>query len=163
MDAAQYGKVMAVGAFVSMGVIMLTGWVMDKIHPLRVFLASGVIVILTNIWGYYFVFDYQSFFTVGIAIIAVYAIQNVSNGPVFVALFPPEKYGQFCSANAMLNSALLIFANYLGGIAIDLFGYRFIFVWDTLFTIAATASLVYVYVKWKQYGGAEHYAAPPTD
>lgn len=163
MDAAQYGKVMAVGAFISMGVIMFTGWIMDKIHPLRVFLASGVIVILANIWGYYFVFDYHSFFTVGIAIIAVYAIQNVSNGPVFVALFPPEKYGQFCSANAMLNSALLIFANYLGGIAIDLFGYRFIFVWDTLFTIAATASLVYVYIKWKQYGGAEHYAAPPTD
>lgn len=163
MDAAQYGKVMAVGAFVSMGVIMLTGWIMDKIHPLRVFLASGVIVILANIWGYYFVFDYHSFFTVGIAIIAVYAIQNVSNGPVFVALFPPEKYGQFCSANAMLNSALLIFANYLGGIAIDLFGYRFIFVWDTLFTIAATVSLIYVYIKWKQYGGAEHYVAPPTD
>ena len=163
MDAAQYGKVMAVGAFVSMGGIMLTGWIMDKIHPLRVFLASGVIVILANIWGYYFVFDYHSFFTVGIAIIAVYAIQNVSNGPVFVALFPPEKYGQFCSANAMLNSALLIFANYLGGIAIDLFGYRFIFVWDTLFTIAATVSLIYVYIKWKQYGGAEHYVAPPTD
>ena len=63
----------------------------------------------------------------------------------------------------MLNSALLIFANYLGGIAIDLFGYRFIFVWDTLFTIAATVSLIYVYIKWKQYGGAEHYVAPPTD
>lgn len=163
MNAAQYGRVMAVGAFVSMGVVLLTGYIMDRIHPLRVFLFSGIIVILVNLWGYFFVHDYHSFFITGIAIIAVYAIQNVSNGPVFVALFPPEKYGQFCSANAMMNAGLLILANYFGGIAIDVFGYRFIFVWDTIFTVAATASLIYVYIKWKQYGGAEHYTAPPTD
>ncbi len=142
MTAAQYGKVMAVGSFVSMGVILLTGYLMDKLHPLRVFLASGVIVILANIWGYFFVHDYMSFFVTGIAIIAVYAIQNVSNGPVFVALFPPDKYGQFCSANAMMNCVLLIFANYFGGMAIDYFGYRFIFIWDTVFTIGATGALV---------------------
>lgn len=163
MSVAQYGKVMAVGSFVAMGVILLVGYIMDKIHPLRVFMASGVIVILANIWGYCFVFDYKSFFIVGIAIIAVYAIQNVSNGPVFVALFPPDKYGQFCSANAMMNAGLLIFANFLGGVAIDKFGYRFIFIWDTVFTIAATMSLIYVYIKWKQYGGAKNYVPPDTN
>lgn len=163
MTAAQYGKVMAVGAFVSAGIILLTGYVMDKVHPLRVFLASGIIVILANIWGYCFVFDYLSFFVVGIAIAAVYAVQGVSQGPVFVALFPPDKYGQFSSANAMMNCVFAIFANYFGGMAIDRFGYRFIFIWDTLFTVAATFALIYVYVKWKQYGGAAHYVPPPTD
>lgn len=163
MTAAQYGKVMAVGAFVSAGIILLTGYVMDKVHPLRVFLASGIIVILANIWGYCFVFDYLSFFVVGIAIAAVYAVQGVSQGPVFVALFPPDKYGQFSSANAMMNCVFAIFANYFGGMAIDRFGYRFIFIWDTLFTVAATFALIYVYVKWKQYGGTAHYVPPPTD
>lgn len=163
MTVEQYGKVGAIGALVSMGVILLVGYIMDKIHPLRVFLFSGFIVIAANIWGYFFTTDYASFFAVGIAISVVYAIQNVSQGPVFVALFPPEKYGQFSSANAMLRSLLLIFANYFGGLAIDYFGYRFIFVWDTLFTIGATGALIYVYIKWKSYGGAEHYRPPSTE
>lgn len=59
--------------------------------------------------------DYASFFVVGIAISVVYAVQFVSNGPVFIELFPPDKFGQFSSANAMMNSVLLIFANYFGG------------------------------------------------
>lgn len=163
LTAEQYGKAGAIGAAVSAGIILLMGYIMDKVHPLRVFLFSGVVVIGANIWGYYFTTDYGSFLVIGIAIACVYAIQTVSNSPVFVELFPPEKYGQFCSANAMLNAVLLIFANYFGGMAIDAFGYRFIFIWDTIFTVAATASLVYVYIKWKQYGGAGHFVPPATD
>ena len=155
--------VMAVGAVVSAGVVVLTGYLMDRLHPLRVFVASGVIVIAANVWGYFYVTDYASFFVVGIAISVVYAVQFVSNGPVFIELFPPDKFGQFSSANAMMNSVLLIFANYFGGVAIDRFGYRFIFVWDTIFTVGATAALLFVYVRWKQLGGAERYTPPPTD
>ena len=163
MTAGQFGKVMAVGAVVSVGVVVLTGYLMDRLHPLRVFVASGVIVIAANVWGYFYVTDYASFFVVGIAISVVYAVQFVSNGPVFIELFPPDKFGQFSSANAMMNSVLLIFANYFGGVAIDRFGYRFIFVWDTIFTVGATAALLFVYVRWKQLGGAEYYTPPPTD
>ena len=163
MTAGQFGKVMAVGAVVSAGVVVLTGYLMDRLHPLRVFVASGVIVIAANVWGYFYVTDYASFFVVGIAISVVYAVQFVSNGPVFIELFPPDKFGQFSSANAMMNSVLLIFANYFGGVAIDRFGYRFIFVWDTIFTVGATAALLFVYVRWKQLGGAERYTPPPTD
>lgn len=163
MSAGQFGKVMAVGAVVSAGVVLLTGYLMDKYHPLRIFVASGIIVILANVWGYFYVTDYATFFVVGIAIAVVYAVQFVSNGPVFIELFPPDKYGQFSSANAMMNSVLLIFANYFGGVAIDHFGYRFIFIWDTFFTIGATVALLFVYVRWKQLGGPNHYVPPPTD
>lgn len=163
MTAGQFGKVMAVGAAVSAGVVLMTGYLMDKFHPLRIFVASGVIVILANIWGYFYVTDYASFFVVGIAIAVVYSVQFVSNGPVFIELFPPDKFGQFSSANAMMNSVLLIFANYFGGVAIDHFGYRFIFIWDTLFTAGATAALLVVYARWKQLGGPDHYVPPPTD
>lgn len=163
MTAGQFGKVMAAGAVVSAGVVVLTGFLMDRLHPLRVFVASGVIVVAANVWGYFGVVDYPTFFVVGIAISVVYAVQFVSNGPVFIELFPPDKFGQFSSANAMMNSILLIFANYFGGVAIDRFGYRFIFIWDTIFTVAATLALLFVYVRWKQLGGPRHYAPPPTD
>ena len=150
MTAGQFGKVMAAGAVVSAGVVVLTGFLMDRLHPLRVFVASGVIVVAANVWGYFGVVDYPTFFVVGIAISVVYAVQFVSNGPVFIELFPPDKFGQFSSANAMMNSILLIFANYFGGVAIDRFGYRFIFIWDTIFTVAAALALLFVYVRWKQ-------------
>lgn len=107
-------------------------------------------MVAANVWGYFGVVDYPTFFVVGIAISVVYAVQFVSNGPVFIELFPPDKFGQFSSANAMMNSILLIFANYFGGVAIDRFGYRFIFIWDTIFTVAATLALLFVYVRWKR-------------
>ncbi len=163
MSPAQFGKVMAVGAVVSAAVVILTGYLMDKLHPLRIYVASGLIVIAANVWGYFYVTDYHSFFVVGIAISVVYAVQFVSNGPVFIELFPPDKFGQFSSANAMMNSVLLIFANYLGGLAIDYFGYRFIFIWDTFFTIAATWALIGVSCRWQRLGGPGNYVPPPTD
>lgn len=162
MTVEQFGKVAAVGAAVSLGVIALTGYIMDRTHPLKVLIASGVPVIAANIWGYYFTTDYASFFVVGIVIVCVYAIQSVGQSPTFVALFPPDRYGQFSSANAMFTAVCLIFANYFGGLAIDWFGYRFIFIWDTVFTGLATLALLAVYRQWKKCGGPARYIPPET-
>ena len=163
LTEAQFGRIMGIGSLVSLGVILLMGYLMDKLHPLRVFLWSGVLVILINVWGYFQVTDYATFFAVGIVIVIVYSVQTLSSVPMYIALFPPEKYGQFSSANAMVNSVLVIVANWGGGLAIDRFGYRFIFVWDFIFTVIATAVLIYVYVKWKQLGGMNHYKAPEVE
>lgn len=159
----QFGKIMGIGMLVSAAVVIFVGWIMDKIHPIRVYFLSGIIVIVINILGYFWVNDYISFFVIGIGIVLVYAIQNVGLSPLFIALFPSEKYGQFCSANAMLNCVFLVIANWGGGMAIDYFGYRFIFIWDFIFTIIATVAMGYVYIKWKQYGGMKNYTPPATD
>lgn len=163
MTVEQFGKVGAVGALVSLGIIFIMGFIVDRFPPIILYLFSTIPILAANIWGYFFTTDYLSFFAVGIAISVVYAIQSVCGAPLGVMLFPKEKYGQFCSANAIVRSLLLIAGNYLGGLAIDFFGYRFIFIWDTIFTIIATLALIYVYIKWKQYGGAEHYQPPNTD
>jgi len=163
MSIEQFGKVGAVGSVVSLCVVFCMGFIVDKFSPLLLYLLSTIPILAANIWGYFFTTDYFSFFAVGIAISLVYSIQAISGAPISVMLFPPEKYGQFCSANAMVRSVLLIFGNYLGGVAIDYFGYRFIFIWDTIFTVIATLALIYVYIKWKEYGGKENYRPPCTD
>lgn len=163
LTEAQFGKIMGIGSLVSLGVILLMGYLMDKLHPLRVFIWSGVLVILINVWGYFLVADYVTFFVVGVVIVIVYSVQTLSSVPMYIALFPPDKYGQFSSANAMVNSVLVIVANWGGGVAIDYFGYRFIFVWDFIFTVVATGILIYVYVKWKQLGGMKSYRAPEIE
>ena len=163
LDTGQYGQVMAAGQIAALIAVAGVGLIMDKIHPLRVYIGSGIIIILVNLWGYFFVHSFQTFFVVGVAFSVVYGIQVLSTLPVFIALFPSDKYGQFSSAFAMMKSLMLILANYCGGLAIDCFGYRFIFVWDFAFTIMATLALLYVYVRWRQLGGAEGYVPPPTD
>ena len=84
-------------------------------------------------------------------------------------MYPSEKYGQFCSAAAMISSIVLIVANAGGGAFIDLgvkygakygLGYNLIFVWDFIFTIIANSLLLVVYFKWKKYGGDKNYVAP---
>jgi MFS family permease len=123
---------------------------MNKLKAIRIYIGSGYLIIALNIFGYFFVKDYITFYIVGVLIVIIYSIQNLCNVPMFADLFPKNKFGQFSSANAMINSLLMIVANFGGGLAIDYFGYRFIFIWDTIFTFLATIILLYVYFKWKR-------------
>lgn len=153
LTEAQYGYIMGVSALISVGFVLATGYVPDRVSPLLIFMGSGVLVIFLNFFGYFMVHDYNAFFVIGILMAAVYAIQNVSTGVCLIQLFPAEKYGQFCSANASLNCIFMMFASYFGGVAIDRFGYRFIFVWDLLFNILATGVLLRVYRLWRKLAG----------
>lgn len=162
LTEAQYGYIMGVSALISVGFVLATGYVLDRVSPLLIFMGSGVLVIFLNFFGYFMVHDYTAFFVIGILMAAVYAIQNVSTGVCLIQLFPAEKYGQFCSANASLNCIFMMFASYFGGVAIDRFGYRFIFVWDLLFTILATGVLLRVYRLWRKLGGTTGNYVPPV-
>lgn len=162
LTEAQYGYIMGVSALISVGFVLVTGYVLDRVSPLLIFMSTGILVIALNFFGYFVVYDYTTFFVIGILMTAVYAIQNVSTGVCLIQLFPAEKYGQFCSANASLNCIFMMFASYFGGLAIDRFGYRFIFVWDFIFTILATGVLLYVYLLWRRLGGASGNYSPPV-
>lgn len=162
LTEAQYGYIMGVSALISVGFVLATGYVLDRVSPLLIFMGSGVLVIFLNFFGHFMVHDYNAFFVIGILMAAVYAIQNVSTGICLIQLFPAEKYGQFCSANASLNCIFMMFASYFGGVAIDRFGYRFIFVWDLLFNILATGVLLRVYRLWRKLGGAAGNYVPPV-
>ncbi|MBS1370961.1 MAG: MFS transporter [Lentisphaeria bacterium] len=160
LDFEQYGNIMSINMVISFFLLIPMGFLVDWLYPLRTYIAGAFLVIAMNIFGFFFVQDYHTFFAVAILIAVVYVIQNASKLPMFVALLPGQKYGQFCSANAMVVSVFLIIANALGGWFIDLFGYRFIFVWDFLFTALGLVALLKVYSIWKQRGGRSGYTAP---
>lgn len=163
MTAGEYGKVIAWGALVGAVCVLPMGKIMDKVHPIRVFLFSGLIVVAANAWGFFFVYDAKSFTVVGIAISLIYAVQMLSTIPLLIALVPQEKFGQFASANSMLNCLVMLFASWLGGYCTELFGYRVIFVWDFILTLIATGSLLVVYYDWKGFGGQKNYIPPNVD
>ncbi len=163
MTTGEYGRVIAIGALVAAVIVLPMGKIMDKIHPIRVFFFSGLVVIAFNIWGYFYVYDAKSFTVTGIAISLIYAIQFLSTTPLLIALVPGDKYGQFASANSMINCMVMVGASYLGGLCIDWFGYRMIFIWDFALTVIATVTLLVVYSDWKKYGGQKNYAPPKVD
>ena len=163
LTTGQFGEVMAAGSLVSIVVLLFSGYLMDKLHPLRVFTLSGVVVIFLNIYGYYYVTDYDTFYHVGVAIVIVYAVQGLAVIPMFAMLFPGGRYGQFSSANALINSLFLIAANWGGGWAVDRFGYRFIFIWDFIFTCLATLLLALVWAQFLRLGGDRGFRSPLDD
>ncbi len=163
MTAAQYGQVIAFGALGSALVVLPMGKIMDKTHPMFVYLIGGIIVIITNIFGYFFVHSVKSFYVVGIAMSVVYTIQNLAWTPLGIALLPKDKYGQFCSAQGMVISTIMVVASLLGGWLIGKFGYRVIFVWDFCVTAIATLTLLVVVVEWVRFGGRKGYKPPETD
>ena len=168
LSMAQYGHITATVSLVMMFAYIPLGWIVDKFHPLRIFILGGFLIIAANIFGFFWCHDYTTFFIVTFMISGTYVLQGASGLPLTVRIYPSEKYGQFCSANAMIGSIVLIVANAGGGAFIDLgkkfgYGYNLIFVWDFIFTIIATALLLVVYFKWKKYGGDKNYVAPMKD
>ena len=160
MTPGEYGRVLAIGALASTICSLGFGKLMDRTHPLWMYLGSSILVIGMNVWGYFYVYDARSFMVVGICMTLVYGVQSLSGIPLLVNIVPPEKFGQFCSANSVMNCLIMIFASLLGGYFTDIFGYRVMFIWDFFLTIVATGTLLIVIGDWLKAGGKKGYVPP---
>ena len=57
LTEAQYGYIMGVSALISVGFVLATGYVLDRVSPLLIFMGSGVLVIFLNFFGYFMWFS----------------------------------------------------------------------------------------------------------
>ncbi|MFZ4717650.1 MAG: hypothetical protein ACOYMT_08890, partial [Chthoniobacterales bacterium] len=80
-----------------------------------------------------------------------------------------SRYGQFCSANAMVRSFAIIIGGLLLGFALDRlavifpakdFCYRFVPLWTLVFICASLFFLRRLYSEWLKRGGAASYHPP---
>ena len=163
---------------VTVGVLVLvTGWLADKYHPIRVAMvgtAIGVFIVTpANFIWLFWHFDQQTAFYINL-FMAVFlmapsiAMVGVYDPPLLMRLFPRSRYGQFCSVNAIWRSG----GGMLSGILVGLFldhltksvgkdrAYFFIPVWQFIFAVPSFILLVQIYRRWKQLGGDKGYVAP---
>ena len=161
MTIGTYGKIIGGGAAISAVVVLFMGRIMDKTHPMFIYLIGGCFIMLVNVFGYFFIYSTMTFAVIGIATAIMYALQGLAFSPLLINLLPPDKYGQFSSANSMVNSVAVFFGAWLGGQLTDIFGYRVMFVWDFGVTLLATLALIGVYREWKRFGGKAGYTPPP--
>jgi MFS family permease len=163
---------------VVVGVLILgSGWLADRYHPIRVVLAACIInlvlVLPANmIWLFWHPTPEKAFWvalTIAVGFGApVAALQGVWDPPMLMRLFPRERYGQFCSTNAVWRSIGGIIGGGLAGGFLDVMthyvgkerAYFFIPVWQLAFGIPAFLILLKLFKSWKRYGGDDRYVPP---
>ena len=151
------------GWFGLVGVVLSfpLGILVDKLGSLKVYGFGLATVIVTNLFGFFLVRDYTSFYVVMIVLGVVYAIQMTSTLPMFVDILPKEFYGQFSAATALFRALFMTIGSYCGGVLFDwLRDYQYIFAWDFLFTVLAFLCFVKLYADWAKRGGRRSYSAP---
>lgn len=161
MELGIYGKILSYGSIVTLVLAFPVGLLVDKIHPIRVYLSGMALVIIVNLFGFFIVQGETSFLIFSLLLAIMYTLQNTSTLPLYAALYPKSRYGQFSSAMALVISMALIAFNFLAGVFIDWIGnYRYIYLWDFVFTGIAFILMFFVYCNWKKRGGANGFRPP---
>lgn len=176
----QVGKVAAVTGIVAMILSYPMGALVDRLHPLRVMLVSQIIYAVLILMQFIFLFHdfskgtaFMIYATLAGIAIPVLAANAAASMPMFMRLFPHEKYGQFCAANAMCAALSAIIAGTLAGTYLDTlkgifsshgdYYYRFVPVWIFFFMTLAAGVTFLIFREWKKLGGDENYRPPIED
>ena len=176
----EVGKVAGIAAVVGMLLMFPMGVLVDKFHPLRVMMVSQIgfcVVMLLKCVFLFYDFPKHTVFWMyavlaGISI-PVFTANTMAALPMLMRLFPHEKFGQFCAANAMCGALGSVVAGVLAGVYLDtlkgLFAnngdyyYRFVPVWSFFFMMLSAGMTLLVFREWKKLGGDKSYRPPIED
>jgi len=176
LSLGQIGQITGITSLAMMAAMYFMAVFVDRWHPLRISVYGAVFGVLGNAMSLVWVFvtvpgDYFFWLNLGNVLIGTFlaALVNVAGFPTEMRLFPQSRFGQFCSAQAMLRSTFTVIAGILAGIFIDLirnlcqgsdYAYRFIFLWTTIFSAVSAVFMVKVYLEWHRLGGDKHFHPP---
>ena len=177
---AQLGMMNTGIQFIQMAVGYPTGALADRFHPIRVMVCMKfcllLVVPLQFVWLFTH-FDPKTNYDVLIGLTAVDLPVSLMYGavgiPLMMRIFPRQRFGQFCSFNAMCGSIMGIGSSVAVGVfmtlmrkafADDVWGkdycYRLIPAWRLPCLFMSLTFLWLLYREWKRLGGEKHYAPP---
>jgi MFS family permease len=172
----QFGRVTFVASTAAALMNSVTGWLADRYHPIRIAIAGAVvqtIVAPVNLMWLWWHPDAGTVYHVLLALqIGLFAPTNALlatiDPPLFMRIFPRERYGQFCSANAMLRSIVAIVAGALLGACLDgiaahwgpKVAYGCLPGWNALAYAVVLFALLKLYRSWQRHGGDRAYQPP---
>ncbi len=162
------GMLMGHIALVTMCLTYIGGWMSDRFHPLRTSLAMLFLLIPAQFACFFWMRDYSSFVVWTWISRVPFVLFTAAVIPLYISLFPAEKYGQFSSANAMLRSLAAVGGGAVAGLFLDRMSnngavkdaLRWMYVWAGFWYFIALVCLLGVYVYWKERGGNEGYTPP---
>lgn len=157
-----YGKILGIASLTSAVIAYPIGGLIDRLRPPKVLLFS-VFMILPCLMFFIFGVSGSITFAAGwIALQLAVTGYMLAEGPMSMAVLPKDRYGQFCSATAMIGAFVIICVTPLLGWLLDLLNnnYRYLFVWYAVFLCMANVCWWKVYCEWKKLGGPNNYVAP---
>jgi maltose/moltooligosaccharide transporter len=178
MTLEQIGHIVGISNMATALVMLFTGWLADRYHPIRIVLVGVMMQILivapvSLIWLFSSPSASTSFYLWILVMVGLTAPANalvtMNDPPMFMRVFPRERYGQYCSANALLRS----FAAIVTGVAVGLFldrlkdvvgektAYFCLPLWSMVFYMLMLVCMILLYRSWKRQGGDDNYV-PPT-
>ncbi|MEZ0218242.1 MAG: MFS transporter [Rariglobus sp.] len=181
LDLDFIGKVLGVSGVISMLLLYPAGIYADRAHPLRVLLlatvlqaVTGPLMIALAMFRPVLAPDMVSTIYVVLVFVTlpIGTLYRAAELPTLMQVFPQDRYGQFCSANALIRSLALIVGGIACGAFLDLmtklhpdpaYGYRFVPVWNTFFLIGACIFTWLLFREWKRLGGKEAFKPPVPD
>ncbi len=174
-----FGQIAGACGIVSLLLLYPAGAIADRFHPLRVLLFSIVLQICVAPLSITFLFTRGAIpdstalaIYIGLSALSlpIGTLHAASELPMFMKLLPRERYGQFCSANALIRSMGLMVGGLACGMFLDavkVFGatpdqcYRFVPVWNLTWLISAGIFYGLLYREWKVLGGNSGNYVPP--
>jgi len=179
----QIGKIAAAVGVANLIISYPVGMLADRFHPLRVMVWIKVAIVITTPLNFIWLFtrfptdvNFRIFIVLQVISVPLVLINLGIYLPVLMRIFPKEKFGQFCSFNAICCSLVGAAGGLLAGGFFDLmrrvlpdatwgkdFCYRMAPVWTLPFLILGLMVLFPLYRTWKQLGGIEHYIPPDRE
>lgn len=158
------GKINSWGTLITIPLAMVFGYLVDKINGLRM-TALGVIIMAASggvgfftVHGETSLLIYSLFYQIG------FLAFTTAMMPMYIALFPSDRYGQFSSANSMISSVGIVAGSALCGWLMDVIGdYRWLLAWQGVFFSLTLIPWYMAWRNWHRYGGPKNYRAPMPD
>ncbi len=176
LSLGDIGYISGIASVVMMSAMYFMAIFVDRWHPLRICTYGGIFGVLGYIISLVWIFvtlpgNYFFWLNLGNVLIGTFlaALVSVAALPCEMRIFPKSRFGQFCSAQAMLRQCVMIVAGVSAGVFIDViktffnnsdFAYRFIYVWLTIFLGISAIFTVYAYREWYRLGGDKHFHPP---
>jgi len=157
------------------------GYYVDKVHPIRLGMMAmiwSLVFVPTTAVVYLWDMPHSTVFWFsiirGMVTLPFYVIFMASELPMFMRLLPHSRFGQFCSAMAVIRAGMMIVASIACGLFLDGlklicqtrlhipgdYYYRLIFIWQIVFMSAAIYFRVKLYKLWLKLGGDDNYVPP---
>ncbi len=172
----QTGKTSAINSIATMAAMYFMSIFVDRWHPLRICVYGAVFGVLGSFMSMVWIFvtipgNYFFWLNLGNVVIGAFlgALVLTAGLPCEMRIFPQSRFGQFCSAQAMLRSTFTVISGILAGLFIDVarilcngsdYAYRFIFLWITVFSAISALFMIKLYIEWSRMGGDKHFHPP---
>ena len=172
----QIGKLTAIGGIAIMVATFFVSVFIDRWHPMRITTYTTIFSVISIAMSWIWIFvtlpgTYFFWLNLGTNLTAAFmvAIGSISSLPKDMRLFPKSRFGQFCSAQALLRSITTVVAGVAAGLFVDGvkwlchgsdFAYRFNFIWILVFYSLSAVVTLYAYRYWYKLGGDAQYHPP---